>query len=304
MEVAPDRSPDHGSLVQRGDDDGNGVGHPVSVSMRPANRVIARPDRAGTLNPMFAEAPVAPAPSPALTAPQPIWRGLDALIGIGILVGSFALLIAVLVSLEVATELGDTAKDFALAGLTIGFEVLFGALVLWFAHLRRISFASLGFRRPVRWGPLGIAVTGTYLTLLAYGGAIEVLKQLGVDPGWFEGTNEISIDPDQGISALVGLLVLFGIAVTIVAPLAEEVLFRGLLFRALDGVWAGWGAIVVSGFAFGAFHTNLAVLIPFSLIGMIFAWTFRASGSLWVTIIAHFIINSLSFIVTVIRVIY
>jgi len=270
--------------------------------MWPSDRVIARPNRAGTLNPMFAELPVAPAPPPAVTGPQPIWRGLDALIGIGILIGSFALLIAVLVTLEVATELGDTAADFALAGLTIGFEVLFGVLVLWFAHRRRISLASLGFRRPIRWGPLGIAVTGTYVTLFVYGGAIELLKELGVDPGWFEGTNEIPIDPDQGAGTLVPLLVLFGMAVMIIAPLAEEVLFRGLIFRALDGAWAGWAAIAVSGLAFGVFHTNLAVLIPFSLIGMIFAWTFRASGSLWVTIIAHFIINTLSFIVTVIGV--
>ena len=88
----------------------------------------------------------------------------------------------------------------------------------------------------------------------------------------------------------------------IVAPLAEELLFRALLFRALDGTWGQWAAVTGSGFAFGAFHANLAVLIPFTLIGMLFAWSFKVSGSLWVTIIAHFIINSLSFIVTVLEV--
>jgi membrane protease YdiL (CAAX protease family) len=87
-----------------------------------------------------------------------------------------------------------------------------------------------------------------------------------------------------------------------VAPLAEEIFFRALLFRGLDGVWATWAAIVVSGLAFGVFHLNPSVLVPFSVIGMLFAWAFKASGSLWVTIIAHFIINTVSFIVTVIGV--
>ena len=86
------------------------------------------------------------------------------------------------------------------------------------------------------------------------------------------------------------------------APLAEELFFRGLVYRALSEIWSPTLAIFVSGFLFGAFHLNLSVLIPFTILGMLLAWGFRASGSIWVPIAAHFTINSVSFTVTVIGV--
>ena len=220
------------------------------------------------------------------------------MIGLGILVGGLVLILVLFGVIAVAVDLDGTGENIVGAVLTIGFELLFAGGVLLMARRRRISIVGLGFRRPDRWGPLGIAVVGTYATLLGYGLAIQALEELGVNTDWLEGGNEIPISSDESAFPLATLLVLFGIAVVAVAPIAEEIFFRGFIFRALDGVWAGWAAIVVSGAAFGIFHLNLAVLVPFSLIGMLFAWAFRVSGSIWITIIAHFIINSVSFIVT------
>jgi len=248
---------------------------------------------------MFAE-------PPPLSAPPPVhlgdgrWRGYDPLIGLGILVGSLVFPALVVGAVVVGFDFGETEQDFANAVLTIIFEGLFAASVLLLARQRGINLTTLGFRRPERWSPLGIAVGGTYATLLIYNLALVALKEIGVDTGAIEGGNDIPIDDGIDTVPLVALLTIFGIAVVAVAPLAEEIFFRGLVFRALDGVWASWAAIVVSGIAFGAFHLNLPVLVPFAVIGMLFAWAFKASGSLWITVIAHFIINTVSFIVTVI----
>jgi hypothetical protein len=235
--------------------------------------------------------------------PAQIWRGYDPLIGVGLLIGSLVLIVLLLGGVIAVFDLGETGQDFAGAVLTIGFELLFAGAVLLLAQQRRISLRALGFRWPERWGPLGIAVAGTYGTLLAYGALIALLQELGADTDLLEGGNEIPIDEGLNALTLVGLLALFGVAVVGVAPLAEEIFFRALIFRGLDGIWPTWMAIAVSGLAFGAFHLNLSVLVPFTVIGMLFAWAFKASGSLWVTIIAHFIINTVSFIVTVIGVI-
>ena len=232
-----------------------------------------------------------------------VWRRFDPLIGVGILIGSLVFVSLLGGALIVAFDLDETGQDFAQALLTIAFEAIFAGSVLLLARRRQISLRALGFRRPDRWGPLGIAVTGTYATLLIYNAAVALLEEAGVDISIVEGGNEIPIDEGLDTAPLVALLALFGFAVVVVAPLAEEIFFRGLLFRGLDGVWPGWAAIVVSGLAFGVFHLNLPVLLPFSVIGMLFAWSFRASGSLWVTVIAHFIINSVAFIVTVIGVV-
>ena len=252
---------------------------------------------------MFTEPP----PRPLLirpTAPEADWRRFDPLIGICFLIGSLTLMVLLLGILVVFVDFTGTAKDFVAAAITIGFEVLFGLGVLVLARRRGISLKALGFRRPDRWGPLGIAVVGAYATLFAYGIGITLLRQVGVDTTTFDQGNEIPIDEDSGTLLLVGLLVVFGFAVVVVAPMAEELFFRGLLFRSLDGRWGTWLAIAASGFAFGAFHVSLSVLLPFTVIGMIFAWAFKASGSLWVTILAHFIFNSVALILTVIGIFY
>lgn len=252
---------------------------------------------------MFAEPP----PQPLLVqpvAPAALWRRFDPLIGIGFLIGSLVLMVLLLTILVVFIDLSGIGEDFAAAVITIGFEVLFGLGVLLLARHRGISLRQLGFRRPDRWAPLGLAVVGAYATMFAYGIGITLLREVGVDTGVFDQGNEIPIDDTADTLPLVGLLVVFGFAVVIVAPLAEELFFRGLLFRSLDGRWGTWGAMVASGLAFGAFHVSLSVLLPFTVIGMLFAWAFKASGSLWVTILAHFIFNSVALILTVIGVFY
>ena len=250
---------------------------------------------------MFAEPPMAPVLPLVVEQPR-IWRGRDPLVAIGVLIASLVLILGIGAAVVIGLDLSTTSEDFVFAALGIAFELAFAGWVLWLARRRGISFVALGFRRPDRWGPLGIAVVGAYAAMFAWGLFITLLDGLGVDTGWIEGSNEIPVGKGMDRFPLIGLLLLFGLAVVVIAPLAEEVFFRGLLFRAFDGMWAGWLAILVSGFAFGLFHLNLSVLIPFSVIGMLFAWSFKASGSLWITVLAHFIFNSVSFIVTVIRI--
>jgi hypothetical protein len=79
----------------------------------------------------------------------------------------------------------------------------------------------------------------------------------------------------------------------------EELFFRGLLFRGLHTAWSMFPALLVSGFLFGAFHQNLAVLIPFTFIGMLFAWAYEETGSLWTPILAHAAVNGLAFVLSV-----
>ena len=197
---------------------------------------------------MFAEPPVfdrfASVESTRSDWWRPIWQRWDALIGIGILIGSLVFIWILAAALLLGFDLSGTSEDYTLAILGLGYEVMFAGWVLLIARQRGLSLAALGFRRPDRWGPLGIAVVGAYASLLAWGAFVTLLEELGVDTSWISGGNEIPIDSDLDALPLAGLLVLFGVAVVLVAPLAEELLFRGLIYRALDGVWAGWAAVV------------------------------------------------------------
>jgi len=222
------------------------------------------------------------------------------LFGFGGLILGFLLISVSLVAIALLAGLDDPQLRAAGFIVTIFWEASFAAVVLALAGRRGATLRTLGFRKPERWGPLPIIVVASYGSLLGYGLLIELLKQLGVDVGWFDGGNQIDITEDDSAFPLPVMLLILGLAVTIAAPLAEELFFRGLVYRALSETWSPFLAIFVSGLLFGAFHFNLGVLIPFTILGMFLAWGFRASGSIWVPIAAHFTINSVSFTVTVI----
>ena len=73
------------------------------------------------------------------------------------------------------------------------------------------------------------------------------------------------------------------------APIAEELLFRGLVLRRLEPYGKRF-AIVMSAFAFGVFHGNL-VQIPYTfLIGLVLGYTALEHNILWAMVL-HMINN-------------
>lgn len=89
------------------------------------------------------------------------------------------------------------------------------------------------------------------------------------------------------------------LVVAVLAPIAEELLFRGVLLPALARSFLGfWGAAVVSTLVWTALHFGNAysaagMLLVFML-GIIFSWLFAKTGSLRVPIVAHMLNNTLA----------
>jgi len=75
------------------------------------------------------------------------------------------------------------------------------------------------------------------------------------------------------------------------APFAEEYLFRGLLYRALDREWGGWRAVIGSAAFFAIYHPPLSWL-PVGLLGIATALVFRKSGKLWPAVVLHMVYNA------------
>lgn len=90
-----------------------------------------------------------------------------------------------------------------------------------------------------------------------------------------------------------GLLIVLG---CIIAPFAEEFVFRGILLRALQPVHGLAGAAVLSSLLFALLHPQLPMgFLSIFLLGMIFSALYGLSGSLWPSIFAHAINNSMVF---------
>jgi membrane protease YdiL (CAAX protease family) len=75
------------------------------------------------------------------------------------------------------------------------------------------------------------------------------------------------------------------------APFAEEFLFRGLLYRALDREWGGWRAVVGAGAFFAIYHPVLS-WAPVAALGMLNAMLFKRSGRLAPAVAAHMVYNA------------
>ena len=82
----------------------------------------------------------------------------------------------------------------------------------------------------------------------------------------------------------------------ILAPLVEELVFRGLLFRRIEGFLGFWPAALLSAAAFGVYHLNLAQGIFAFLFGILFCLILRRFASLWACIFMHAAANLLSVI--------
>jgi membrane protease YdiL (CAAX protease family) len=81
-------------------------------------------------------------------------------------------------------------------------------------------------------------------------------------------------------------------AVAVIAPLVEELLFRGLLQKSLSHRLPIWAAIAISALIFGVMHMDLYAMPPLILMGAIFGVIYHLTGSLRVTILLHMVNNA------------
>jgi membrane protease YdiL (CAAX protease family) len=121
---------------------------------------------------------------------------------------------------------------------------------------------------------LGLIALGYQLLLQHIPPAAELLRK---------SQEEMAKVPNFKISYAV-MAVLF-------APFAEEYLFRGLLFRALDREWGGWRAVVGSAAFFAIYHHPLSWL-PVGLLGITNALLFKKTGRLAPAVILHMVYNA------------
>ncbi len=84
------------------------------------------------------------------------------------------------------------------------------------------------------------------------------------------------------------------LAIAVIGPVLEELLFRGAITKALLQQYSPTKAILLSALLFGVFHINPAQILPAFLIGILFAWTYYKTASLIPCILMHILNNSLS----------
>lgn len=99
----------------------------------------------------------------------------------------------------------------------------------------------------------------------------------------------------QKVDTLVeGSVILSYISVAVLAPVCEEIVCRGFFQNRLKNTLPFMGSAIVSGIMFGALHLNLNQFCYAFVLGVIFAYINRASGSIFTSMIMHFLFNSVN----------
>lgn len=182
----------------------------------------------------------------------------------------------------------------------LGELAFLGSVLLWVLVVRRAPIATLGPpRKP--WGDLGVGF-GIGLALVF----IAAMVGLAVQAVFARATGHPAPQPEQVPACITGSVLLFLAPVVVLgAPLGEEPLFRGFLYRGLRRRMPVWAAAVISGVVFGAVHVipasarvalSTALLIPpLAVVGIGLAVLYESRRSLLASMVAHATFNLVGF---------
>lgn len=162
------------------------------------------------------------------------------------------------------------------------------------AHLRRATFRFTG--EP--WRAIGMGLLAGIACLVASG--IVIAIGVALDPGLEKTFDELNNDLQDTGDGTAFSLVLVVVALVVLAPLGEELVFRGILLRGLVRRLAFVPAALVSAAAFAAVHFDQYVspfLWPRTLqvfcVGIILALVYRSRGY-WAAVTAHATVNGVA----------
>jgi membrane protease YdiL (CAAX protease family) len=178
------------------------------------------------------------------------------------------------------------------AGISIGTEAMREACVLlaaismawWFTRSRQKS-TRLASPTSVDWTTALVGIAGVLILVFGLGGVLSAV--------FGSAHVRTPFTPNAPVGSVPFLL---DIAIVIgLAPVCEELLFRGYVFPALSR-WRGWvPAALITGVGFGALHLpeySFLACAPLALFGVGLCTLYRYTGSVVPCMVAHSLNNA------------
>jgi|SRR5438128_6200909 len=188
----------------------------------------------------------------------------------------------------------DVQSQVVSFGITL---FLYGAILVLVHLLVRSRGTSwrkaFGFESPRQLSALFLAVGVTFIVLPIawYLGnlSVGVMERLRL-----KAVPQPSVQMLQ-TSASFGPQIFLAILAIVVAPVTEELLFRGILYPFIKQQGypklALWGTAVL----FGVLHLNLMTFVPLTFLGLVLAWLYETTDDLLAPIFAHGLFNLANF---------
>lgn len=208
------------------------------------------------------------------------------------------LLLTILVALAVFFDIpfrniNEAALNASLAaimyilmlGIGVGIPILFKKM--------KISKDELGISRLPSWMDIIITPAGFIVYLILTAILMFVASELVSYLPWID----LNQSQDVGFNNIYRQFeyLLAFITLVIMAPVAEELLFRGFLFGKLKKYVPIWLAIVITSLLFGLIHGQWDLAIDTFALSVILCVLRLSTGSIWAPILLHMTKNGIAY---------
>ncbi len=203
-----------------------------------------------------------------------------AVVGVGVL--------ALIVELAGVDTAGDTPPGVTIGGTYLQDLALIGSALLL---ARLLDPPATAHKFGLRLTPLRPAVGWTLLCWFGFFAFAYVWSiALGI-------TEQDDLPEELGVDGSTAALVAVAVLVCVVAPIAEELFFRGFCFTALRRALGMLPAAVLTGIIFGAIHlggTDIEFIVPLMVFGFFLCLLYVWTDSLLPCIVLHALNNALA----------
>lgn len=193
----------------------------------------------------------------------------------------------ILLSLARPGERLCSVPGFLTAALSVQ-AALFGVTYVRFLRPGVITTADLGLRLDRLGRDIGVGVLVGMLVLVASAAIQALLARLGVQQTQMRDFACIRDFPPLGFAAIV-------LAGGVAAPIAEELFFRGFIFRSYLHTKGPVIAYLLSSAMFATLHLNAPALLPILTLALVLCFAYHATGSIVPGIVGHALNNSMAF---------
>ena len=182
----------------------------------------------------------------------------------------------------------DVLYRWDTAALALVLYAIILAIVL--ALSRGIDRDLLGLRRPPSWPRALATVAGAFVAIAVVASVLNLVLEAGEEQG---------LVPDEWDPGRAPQFVANFIVVAAVAPIVEELTYRGLGLAVTRDRWGMWPAIVITALAFGLAHGLLVALPVLTIFGVVLALVRERTRSLYPAVLLHAIFNGMALLVSV-----
>lgn len=205
--------------------------------------------------------------------------------------------IAIVALLRILSLFGVTPFEYVSGAVaqTIVAAIIYAVTLLVVAGVpymiwhRKVTFETFGLQRLPTWADIGLSPLAFCLYALSVSIVVAIVAQI---PGYPADQAQ-----DVGFKAFGSRTdnMLAFITLVILAPLAEEALFRGYLYGKLKKHAPGVVAAIITSVLFGIVHGQVNVAVDVFVLSMILCGLRSLTGSIWAGVLVHMIKNAIAY---------